>query len=84
MRNKIKHAHNMNATMLQVNPIVDNKCINYGIDSQLCSIHIVNVFDFVAVKSFFHYFAPQWVDFEKISDTCFFYYMYYFISTKEG
>ena len=47
MRNKIKHVHNVAA----------NRCINYRIDSQLCSIYILDVFDFVAVKSFFRVFA---------------------------
>ena len=76
MSNKIKHVHNVNSTMSPINPIAANRCINYGIDSQLCSIYILNVFDFVAVKSFFHVLAPQQVGFEKIFDVGFFYYMF--------
>ena len=76
MRNKIKHVHNVNGTMPPINPIAANRCINYGIESQHCSIYILNVFDFVALNSFFHVFVPQQVGFEKIFDVQFFYCMY--------
>ena len=39
---------------------------------RVCSIYILNVFDFVVIKSFFHVFALQRVGFEKIFDVGFF------------
>ena len=57
---------------------------NFGIQFRHSSIQIVDLFDFVALKSFFHVFDPPGGDFEKIIDKYCFCYMYYFVAIKEG
>ena len=84
VRNKIKQIHNLNARVLKLNPIHAKGYTNFGIQFQHSSIQIVDLFDFVALKSFFHVFDPPGGDFEKIFDKYCFCYMYYFVAIKEG
>ena len=56
MRNKIKQIHNLNARVLKLNPIHAKGYTNFGIQFRHSSIQIVDLFDFVALKSFFHVF----------------------------
>ena len=83
-RNKIKQIHNLNVGVLRLNPIVGIPFGMNGIQFQHSSIQIVDLFDFVPLKSFFHVFDPPGGDFEKIIDKCCFCYMYYFVAIEEG
>ena len=84
MRNKIKQIHNLNARPLKLFPIWPKGYTNLGKKFQQSSIQIVDLFDFVPLKSFFHVFDPLGGDFEKMIDKYCFCYMYYFVAIKEG
>ena len=81
---KIKQIHNLNARALKLFPIWPKGYTNLGKKFQHSSIQIVDLFDFVPLKSFFHVFDPPGGDFEKIIDKYCFCYMYYFVAIKEG
>ena len=57
-RNKIKQIHNLNARVPKLNPKVGIPFGMNGIQFQHSSIQIVDLFDFVPRKSFFHVFDP--------------------------
>ena len=84
VRNKIKQIHNLIARVLKLNPIHAKGYTNFGIQFWHSSIQIVDLFDFVALKSFSHIFDSPGGDFEKIFDKYCVCYMYYFVAIKEG